>query len=276
MADLMRNDRDFQVEDPYTKKAVRGMDPEVHIRRLQHFGEGAGIDLVGGRNVGSKIVTYEPFRGDHENFSPDSLNIQNSAYSEVYDEGLFTPGAELDDLLIDPNNASRAAYPYTELGVRAQQEMAHRRPYKSYVSTKRTGPSTYELRGMVEKRANIKPDVVRSPILISKDWDMTEGTTLRDALNEARKDFNNANLTRGPIDANVESMLERFSQNPDRNNLAYTRRNAPNLFSPQFIRVQSFGGFPKSQNFPKSHQSDLIDLETGNWAKIDPEGYFPD
>jgi hypothetical protein len=46
-------------------------------------------------------------------------------------------------------------------------------------------------------------------------------------------------------------------------------RNFPHAFGPQFLRVNILR---EDGNDP----DDQIDLKTGNWAKIDPEGFFPD
>lgn len=49
------------------------------------------------------------------------------------------------------------------------------------------------------------------------------------------------------------------------------RRTSPEMFSPQFMKVDV-----SDYNEKDRLSTDVIDLKTGNWAKIDPEGYFPD
>ena len=52
------------------------------------------------------------------------------------------------------------------------------------------------------------------------------------------------------------------------------RRTSPHMFSPQFMRVDQRE--PREPKAEDRFRSDVIDLKTGNWAKIDPEGYFSD
>lgn len=278
MADLMRNDRDFQVEDPYTQKMVRGMDPEVHIRRLQHFGEGVGIDLVGVDRTKlqpkhlKKELTYDS--------SLDHLIM------DIHDEGLHIPRPLMypntygDPRLYSESNRGTFTHidhksPYT------YAELTHRTPYTAVIQ------HDYDdiITGAVYKDF-YDPDGPKFDD-ITTDWNKSDkhsdaisadglrmtvnSKSIRSAIDETQKAFRGINSRRGPVPKEAQEEVEHLINNPDPRLVNLVRRNIPHALSSQFVQVL---------HAPRSSSSkwgkDVIDLETGNWAKIDPEGYFPD
>jgi hypothetical protein len=94
--------------------------------------------------------------------------------------------------------------------------------------------------------------------------------THRDAIKDVSSKFQEFNRNRTGPSADVSSLVSKVVNNPNERQMRSTSRVAPSLFSAQFLGI---GHFPQDES---KEFHDHIDLNTGNWAKIDPEGYFPD
>lgn len=284
MAELLRNYRDFQVEDPYTKKMVRGMDPEVHIRRLQHFGEGAGMDLAGvdRTKLQPKHFQKELMYGsrlDHLSF-------------DIHDEGLHIPRPLLypniygNQTLYGVSNRGTFTHinhesPYT------YGELTHRTPYTASVHDDSKGVMTgavykdfYDPNGPTFDDIHTYWNMSDNPSdAIGADGlkMSVNSKSIRSAIDEAQKAFRVVNSRRGPVPKEAQEEVEHLINNPDPRLVNLVRRNIPHALSSQFVQVTHApqGDSGKWVSDDKL-VSDVIDLETGNWAKIDPEGFFPD
>lgn len=300
MAELLRNAEDFQVEDPYTKKMVRGMDPEVHIRRLQHFGEGAGIDLVKVHpRTSTKMLDYsEPgkyIRGRHPD-PPDHV-FDITATSAIHDEGtaVQTGVTEVADWV---ENLRKDVPISDRMSVASKfgAELDHR---GGTVVQLHENYGIPRLQGFVTKNVNpIGLDEFKrnnaDPFSISAHWrkdyphpiheyeeeygPIFTGNNIIDALNNVQGRFKEINRSRGPLDDHIRRMVEHAIQNPNPRGLRRISRKSPHTLSSQFVKVTGLGGRRLSESNRSWVESpaDVIDLSTGNWAKIDPEGYFPD
>lgn len=280
MAELLRNDRDFQVEDPYTKKAVRGMDPEVHIRRLQHFGEGVGIDIAGVDRTRlqpkhlDKSLTYD---FDH------LINNESLLTVDIHDEGIHVPRTLLSHTVYgapgmygSSRSSAGVRIPAGYNSPHTYGELTHRRPYHVYVHHNSKGmligvvdkdfysPEQYELDDIITdwNKSDKYSDAISADGLTMT----VNSKSIQSAIGETQKGFRVINSRRGPVAKEAQEEVEHIINNPDPRVVDIVRRNMPHSLSSQFVKV-SRGLLNKE---------DIIDLDTGTWAKIDPEGYFPD
>ena len=79
---LLRNARGLLIPDAFGGKPGRADDPEFHIRRLHHFGQGMGVDLTS---------THPNFSRKHIARSPLSAMPTDLFQVDSHDEGLHLP-----------------------------------------------------------------------------------------------------------------------------------------------------------------------------------------
>ena len=235
-------------------RSGRADDPETHISRLNHFGQGMGIDLSslssGLPQFTSKSLRYVT---GSDNPSRGSIDFDS------HDEGLeSTAGhiANAEHLL--HSNLDKYNEPFDRS---ASAELDHRSPYHHLSGIIEDG----SMQGYVRKQTNRNSDIFSS-------WNERNAkgpVTLKDSMIEARSGFGEYSRNRQGPNAHVSKMVDRVintnEMSPAGSSLL---RNYPHYFSPQFLNAHIIG--------TDGHVTDQIDLKTGNWAKIDPEGYFPD
>lgn len=245
---LLRNARGLIIPDAFGGKPGRADDPEFHIRRLHHFGQGMGVDLASTHpNFSRKHIA----RSIASNIPTDFFNMDS------HDEGLHLPQGQL-------NAASDAIQ--LEMGDEHPQfdktlfELHHRAPFHNFV--------TASPRGM---RGSISKDISDGDrfATISEPWDQQTSQPFKDADKLIRSEFGNQNRNRSIPSNAILAIVDRSLQHPAEESMRASRRQFPSELSPQFLSVRHF------EDDNDNLHTDQIDLETGNWAKIDPEGYFP-
>ena len=249
-----------------TGRSGRADDPEFHIRRLNHFGQGMGIDLAS---------THPQFSGKRlgswEGHDTEDLDFNS------HEEGLQLPQGHMDA-------AGQALWDNTSIGElrrRGNNELYHRSPYRhNFTSSITHSPNEPSpIKGSISKDVS-DPTKLDSSYLTSfmnleyptySDSSSTVHDNHKDAIKSLSSRFNNFNMNRQGTSADVSALVSSSINNPSQA-IMQERRSIPSLFSSQFLGV---GHYPyESGDFDELEDS--IDLKTGNWAKIDPEGYFPD
>jgi hypothetical protein len=263
---LLRNASGLMIPDS-TGRLGRADDPEFHIRRLNHFGQGMGIDLSS---------THPQFSnkrlGSWEGYDEEDLDFDS------HDEGLQLPQGHMDAAVeaLWNNRALNG-----ELRTRGNNELYHRSPYThnftSSIPRTPNGPSHIE--GTIHKDVS-DPTKLEHSYLLSfingehstfHDPSDTVHDNHKDAMQAISSRFQEFNRNRQGTRADVSALVSDSINNPNQSHMQQ-RRRTPSLFSSQFLKV---GHYPQhSDDF--GVLEDNIDLKTGNWAKIDPEGYFPD
>ena len=243
----------------------RADDPEFHISRLQHFGKGMGIDLTSVHPQHPQFSNKELIStGDSEN---DYLDFNS------HDEGLQLP---IGHILAANTATSRATDYDPGVLLRAYNEIDHRAPYQHRVNA--------GLPETPDEDFSISEDISKhiadgeSRTYLKSSWNVprrhrTQGynpnfDTHEDSMKDVRSRFNEFNRNRQGRSSDVSDLVSRSINNPDLNRMSIFRRLDPHMLSPQFLSVRH----SENDNLDTDH----IDLETGNWAKIEPEGYFPD
>jgi len=178
---------------------------------------------------------------------------------DSHDEGLdSTTGhiANAENLL----HSNQAKYnDQHELDVFA--ELDHRSPYHHMSGVAQDG----SMQGYVRKQTNRNSDIFSS-------WNERNAkgpVTFKDSMGEARSEFGEYNRNRQGPNAHVSKMIDRvINTNEMSPHGSRLLRSYPHYFSSQFLNVHNLGD--------AGSVTDQVDLKTGTWAKIDPEGYFPD
>lgn len=267
--DLLRNSSGLMIPDS-TGRLGRADDPEFHIRRLNHFGQGMGIDLSS---------THPQFSGKRlgswEGHDTEDLDFDS------HDEGLQLPQGHMDA-------AGLALWDNTSIGElrrRGNNELYHRSPYRhnfrSNIPRTPNGPSHIE--GTIHKDVS-DPTKLDSSYLTSlmnleyptySDSSSTVHDNYKDAIKSLSNRFNNFNRNRKGTSADVSALVSSSINNPDPGHIRRINKVAPSLLGSQFLKV---GHYPQHPDDPDDFAvlEDSIDLKTGTWAKIDPNGYFPD
>jgi len=305
--DLLRN-QDFLQPDINTGRMVRSGNPEVHINRLHHFAAGLGahthesgpnLHIAENRPGYSSKVLVNNYLDPRKRYDP---LIQNFAFDR-HDEGLTTPRgvmmasqATYRDSLRDQGRDQGVDYSGSHIAKfdsdKGYNELTHRMPYQELV----TSAPQHRTRGQnpsVPMRGELYKAVNRGSILpfnlLKETWGdniprwrgvETEETTedvgshpsRRDALNSIESRFRSINFqNREDVRPQTPENRERLQyalDNPNEESLRFFRRTSPNMLGPQFVNVWHMDESGR-------RYEDMLDLQTGNWAKLDPEEYFP-
>ena len=264
--DLLRNANGLLIPDS-TGRLGRADDPEFHIRRLNHFGQGMGIDLASthpqfsGKNLGS-----------WEGHDTEDLDFDS------HDEGLQLPQGHMHAA----EQALRDNTSIGELRTRGGNELYHRSPYRHNFTSSipRTPNEPSHIEGRIIKDVS-DPTKLQSSYILSfingehstfHDPSDTVHDNHKDAMQAISRRFQDINRNRKGTSADVSALVSDSINNPDLSRMSRLRRVAPSLFGSQFLGV---GHYP-NESGESNALHDHIDLKTGTWAKLDPEGYFPD
>jgi hypothetical protein len=218
----------------------KGMnDPEQYLSRLQHFSQGLGIPLDRAvSSLGNKSLWVE------DSTSPlISFNVHDEYSMLPYGQHWAAHGALGD--------ASKAGIK-RDIGREINHRLATRvtarmgdqgisgRVLKDHFDPATSGPmhQNYNIKRF-EHASDYKPALVD----IESRWK---------EINRDRK-----------VDSGILSAASNFLASPNPEVLRGMQNNHPEMFSSQFLGIESV------------HNSDVIDLRTGNWAEIHPDGYFP-
>ena len=153
----------------------------------------------------------------------------------------------------------------------ALDELRHRSAYQHNVYRENG-----DLKGAIYKDTSelIPTDYafVRPAKWISGHWGSDANNGIyTDAMKAVSRGFQEFNRNRKGPDAAVSELVNKGINNPSERIMRGLQRVAPSTLGSQFLGI---GHFRDRNTSTDLH--DHIDLETGNWAKIDPEGYFPD
>lgn len=256
---LLRNARGLMIPDS-TGRLGRADDPEFHIRRLEHFGKGMGIDLASTHPTFSSKNLASFIDIPHEN----SLDFQS------HDEGLVIPKAhsKAAEIAIEVDRSGYGG----NIKDAALDELRHRSAYE-HNATFENG----DLNGSIYKdTSELIPtgvDYIRPAKWLAGHWGSNHNNdTHAAAMKDISSRFQEFNRNRKGPDATVAELVNKGISNPSERLMRGMQRVAPSTLGSQFLGVGHFMDNPGSSTDLHDH----IDLETGNWAKIDPEGYFPD
>jgi hypothetical protein len=245
-------------------------DPEFHIRRLSHFN--AGIDMGTGlirpgseisHMIGKDLLSYNIDPTKHKNiFSDDTLRF------DMREEGLSHPSAILQAAVFPTNMTVglRKAIQDDAYGSLVY-EAAHRKPFSGTVAS-----GDKAMHGSIDKAVfePSKDSRVLNLDLLSSHWDPHD-TDSHFKFLHARDDiysrFGEFNRKRNANPELSERLSELITNMPE-SEISSIRQNKPHHLSGQFL------GVSHTVN-PKTTFHDVVDLETGTWAKLDPRGYFP-
>jgi hypothetical protein len=255
---LLRNASELIIPDAFGGKPGRGNDPEFHISRLNHFGQGMGVDLSS---------THPLFSRKHIARSPDGARDLFSVNS--HDEGLqFSVGhltASGDSMMehedSEPRNNSLDHIIDMD---EALFELQHRGPFKVRADTYPVGG----IHGSIMKEISDGGFHTST----SEPWGSHGPQSFKDADKLIRTEFANRNRNRTAPSTRQLEMVNRSIAHPNEESLRNTSRKNPFELGPQFLSVRHWQRDWENDEVAKDH----IDLKTGTWAKIDPEGYFPD
>lgn len=245
--------------DPSTGRAVRAGDPEYHIKRLQDFSAGMGFDItslkddVTDKHLQSGIGTEQP-----------EYHYSNLLF-KVHDEGLETPQSVIsaaDKKIKEIYGVERN----NKITQPAWEELWHRSGYNVFST------DTGRLGDIYKRIVNHSPRHGFGSG-ITEEWDTLNSEdnshiqpNFQTALKNSRSKFRVENMERSAPSRDVIDVVQQALRNPDEKTLQHILRTKPHMHSGQFVNV----------NVDASDVSnDVLDLKTGTWAKIHPEGYFP-
>lgn len=240
------------------KRTFRANDPEAHIRRLESFGAGIGVNLTSNRGFSNKTMITSP-RGDASGI-PKNVLLGFDEHDEAFP---YTRGhlAESVNTLI-----------------KDVQELRYPEPLAWKVDDNLAGT-----RSPFHHNAEIIPDIQyrRYPNEISgetaknladpeggvstfrQNWGAYEDEQLKESNFKERTAGFRGDIRQRIVSPgrDVSEVIENMLRNPTRD--SFKRVNNPEMFSSQFVKIIT------------PHGQDVVDLGTGNWAKIDPDEYFP-
>jgi len=218
----------------------KGMnDPEQYLSRLQHFSQGLGIPLdradssMGSKSlwVGDSVKPLIAFRA-HDEYSMFPFGQHWAAHGALGDASKAGSNRDIGRE-INHRLATQVTARIGDQGISGAVEKYHYDPATS-------GPVKQEYNvNKFEHESEYKPALVD----IESRWK---------EINRNRK-----------VDSGVLSAASNFLISPNPKVLRGMKSNHPDLFSSQFLEVNS------------DNNSDVLDLNTGNWAEIHPDGYFP-
>jgi len=256
--DIDNNGRGF---DPSRK--FRLNDPEAHIRRLTSFGAGMGVNLSSTRPAFTNKVMIIGANGGYSGEPNNRLEFDEQ------DEGLIHPVGVLHEAIGRINEQkSRGLIDSQDAITAGLHLMGTHVPYQHRVHIIPDLTERYpnEYQGNTTKL--ITPEPSELPRARRADWeanaDETGGNTFRTAMSDFRHKIRSEYRRPGN---NISDLINASLADPVRD---VSRRGAnPQQYSSQFLKILSKlpGHNPTDE--------DVIDLETGTWAKISPEDYFP-
>jgi len=263
---LLRNASGILIPDAFGGKPGRADDPEFHIRRLQHFGQGMGIDLAS---------THSIFSGKRLYSNVNYPKFANARF-DSHDEGLDMSRGHVTAYKESINQDESGHGGRSRIRQAATDELLHRAPYEhsTYIEDGDMRGSIYK--NTSEKTPHANPAYEGRPTKwVSNTWG--EGyqealPTHRDAMKDISSRFGQFNRDRRGPRSVVSELVKRGVNNPSERLMDELRKRAPNMLGSQFLGLAHIG----IDDFERGDIRDQIDLKTGNWAKIDPEGYFPD
>jgi hypothetical protein len=227
----------------------KGMnDPEQYLSRLQHFSQGLGMPLD---QVVSPLGNKGLWVGSGE---PSVMHFN------VHDEyNMLSTGQHwaAQGALGDASKAGSKR----DIG----REMNHRKA--TGVTATMLNPD--DISGRVIK--NYYDPATSGPMPQQYNVNKFEHTSeYKPALTDIESRWKEINRNR-KVDSGVLSAASNFLASPHPEVLRGMQNNRPEMFSSQFLLVNSHN--PRDISGPNLH--DVIDLNTGNWAEIHPDGYFP-
>lgn len=285
---LLRNSKSTII-DP-SGRTVRAGDPEYHIKRLQEFSAGMGFDITTGMgfditslkdDVTAKRLTHDV----HTNHK----NVDSNLFFKVHDEGLETPQSVIsaaDKKIKEIYGVERN----NKITQPAWEELWHRSAYNVFASKDNGDTGSY---GDIYKRVvNHSPghdfgsgitEFWNTLDLDSEEAQLARMEThngletavgsdqnFQSALKNTRYKFRVKNRERTAPNQDVIDVVQQALRNPDEKTLQHILRTKPHLHSGQFVNVNYI-----NDNLSTETQHDVLDLGTGTWAKIKPDGYFP-
>jgi hypothetical protein len=253
---LLRNASGLLIPDS-TGRLGRADDPEFHIRRLEHFGKGMGIDVASTHPIFSAKKLKTSAGSPHM----DSLEFQS------HDEGLMMSEGH-SAAAVDAIDNDRSGYGGKNKEA-ALDELRHRSAYQHNVYRENE-----DLKGAIYKDTSelipTEHPFVRPAKWVSSHWGSDANNGIyTDAMKAVSNRFQEFNRNRQGPNATVAELTNKVINNPSESFMRDLQRSAPNTLGSQFLGV--LHGTP----YGHTDTYDQIDLNTGNWAKIDPEGYFP-
>lgn len=220
----------------------RGMnDPEQYLSRLQHFSQGLGIPLDRAvSSLGSKALWMDNSSDD------DPLVAFHS-----HDEYSMLSGGQHWAAHSALGNASKAGN-NRDIG----REINHRAATRVTALIGDRG-----IRGQVVKH-HFDPATSGPLHQESNVNKFAHQSDFKPAFTDIESRWKEINRNR-KVDSGVLSAASNFLASPNPKVLRGMQSNHPEMFSSQFLEING-----------KSSR-DVIDLNTGNWAEIHPDGYFP-
>lgn len=262
MGELLRHSK--ELIHPVDGKPFRANDPEEYINRLHHFAAGLGFNpehLTSGRNPAftSKGVSF------YTNHGETRPNVTVST-DYLFDEGMLNKGlseSAWHSLYHGPDwNSGK----YQDVGHRASKELAHRSGMDIvYQTVQQPGSNTgvrhhYDVSKMFN---DSDPNTHRyEELTMDKAADTPGGA--QKAIKDISSRFRDFNRNR-KVDKPAIEVANNVISNPDQRFVNYYRSVLPGHMSSQFLGAIGDG----------NAGDDYIDLHTGTWAKLDPNGYFP-
>ena len=273
--ELIRNSN--RIITPADGKPFKENDPEEYIKRLHHFATGLGFKpehLTGGDNPAftSKVVDSDWI----EDPRSQSRGGRNVSTEYGFDEGLITSG-HMDAALVPLITHAKGydaedTYAFNELGHRDRMNITMWSNYG-----KQGGPGAHDL--YVSKGVN-SPHKEQRPVHGARNQITSVTGTKRsideananaqDHINDVVTRFRESNRSRLVNPRGLE-LVNQAIANPSTGRMAHAYKNRPSTVSPQFLTVRS--SVRTGEDIDR--KVDEIDLKTGTWAKIDPDGYFP-
>ena len=263
---LLRNASGLMIPDASGGKPGRADDPEFHIRRLNHFGQGMGIDLAS---------THPLFSGKRLYSNIDYPKFESVRF-DSNDEGLEMSTGHVMAYEESINQDESGHGGRRRIRQAATDELRHRAPYEHH-----THLEDGDMKGSIYKNTSGKTTHTgrthtgRGSLpakWIANSWG--EGyrgsETHRDAIKDVSSKFQEFNRNRQRPKSVVSELVNRGINNPSERLMGELRKRAPNMLGSQFLGLSHIG-----RDDDALELRDQIDLKTGTWAKLDPEGYFP-
>ena len=216
-------------------------NPEEYLSRLQHFSQGLGIPLdQASPSLGSKALWMH-------NYDDEPL-----VSFHAHDEYSMLSGGQHWAAHGALANASKPGVK-RDIG----REINHR------LATRVTALMDDDrvIRGQVEKH-HYDPATSGPMMQESNVNKFKHASDYKPALTDIESRWKEINRNRR-VDSGVLSAASNFLASPNIKVLRGMQSNHPEMFSSQFLEVNG------------NSNRDVIDLNTGNWAEIHPDGYFP-